>query len=80
MIKNAYFQSQISLPTSEGKETEIEDIADVESEGDGQEGLTAATQLRRSLLLGVAYSANIGGTGVITGTSPNLVVMAVLSE
>lgn len=58
----------------------MESIADVEGAGDGREGLTAATMLRRSLLLGVAYSANIGGTGVVTGTSPNLVVMAVLSE
>ncbi|XP_042889594.1 solute carrier family 13 member 5-like isoform X4 [Penaeus japonicus] len=84
-------QSQMELVTTNGKsgqnqevrkgtETEMESIADGEGAGDGREGLTAATMLRRSLLLGVAYSANIGGTGVVTGTSPNLVVMAVLSD
>ncbi|XP_064082050.1 Na(+)/citrate cotransporter-like isoform X4 [Macrobrachium nipponense] len=36
--------------------------------------------MRRTLLLGVAYSANVGGTGVVTGTSPNLVLMAVLQD
>ena len=29
---------------------------------------------RNLLLMAVAYSANIGGTGVITGSPPNLVV------
>ena len=29
---------------------------------------------RNLLLMSVAYSANIGGTGVITGSPPNLVV------
>ena len=39
-----------------------------------------AVALRQALLLGVAYSANVGGTGVITGTSPNLVLMGFYSE
>ena len=33
---------------------------------------------RNLLLLAVAYSANIGGTGVITGSPPNLVVPEVI--
>merc|ERR1719266_1105539 len=33
---------------------------------------------RNRLLLAVAYSANIGGTGVITGSPPNLVVPQVM--
>merc|ERR1711963_738996 len=35
---------------------------------------------RNRLLLAVAYSANIGGTGVITGSPPNLVVPQVMNR
>merc|ERR1719189_3486536 len=35
---------------------------------------------RNLLLMAVAYSANIGGTGVITGSPPNLVVPEVLDN
>merc|ERR1719326_1110838 len=33
---------------------------------------------RNLMLLACAYAANIGGTGVITGTPPNLVVLSTL--
>ncbi|XP_066951672.1 solute carrier family 13 member 2-like isoform X1 [Macrobrachium rosenbergii] len=36
--------------------------------------------MARALLLGVAYSSNTGGTGVVTGTAPNLVMMSVLEN
>ncbi|XP_064082341.1 solute carrier family 13 member 2-like [Macrobrachium nipponense] len=36
--------------------------------------------MARALLLGVAYSSNTGGTGVVTGTAPNLVMMAILES
>ena len=35
---------------------------------------------RNFLLLSVAYASNIGGTGVITGSPPNLVVLNVLDR
>lgn len=35
-------------------------------------------KLRLAMLLSVAYSANIGGTGVVTGTAPNMVLMSQL--
>lgn len=37
-------------------------------------------KMRLSLMLSVAYSANIGGTGVVTGTTPNLILMAQLER
>ena len=37
----------------------------------------ASVNRRKMLLLAVAYAANIGGTGVITGSPPNLVLPAV---
>ena len=35
---------------------------------------------RNYLLLACAYASNIGGTGVITGSPPNLVVLSVLNK
>ena len=35
---------------------------------------------RNFLLMSIAYSANIGGTGVLTGSPPNLVVPDVLTK
>ena len=44
-------------------------------------GRTRDQEARRNLmLLACAYSANIGGTGVITGTPPNLVVLSTLND
>ena len=37
-------------------------------------------RMRNALFLAVAYSANIGGTGVVTGTTPNLILIATLQE
>ncbi|GBN89544.1 Sodium-dependent low-affinity dicarboxylate transporter 1 [Araneus ventricosus] len=36
--------------------------------------------LKVTLLLGVSYAANIGGTGTIIGTTPNLILMTLLQK
>ena len=37
----------------------------------------AEERQKNVLLIAVAYAANIGGTGVITGSPPNLVILEV---
>merc|ERR1712064_61841 len=54
--------------TSENKNKESEDDEN-----------RAETQ-RNFLLLGIAISSNIGGTGVVTGTPPNLVAPDILQK
>jgi len=55
----------------------IERCLSIEVEIDPKENEKEETE-RNFLLLAVAYAANIGGTGVITGSPPNLVVPDVL--
>jgi len=46
-----------------------------------QEALDTKEETERNfLLMGIAYAANIGGTGVITGSPPNLVVPDTLNQ
>lgn len=52
---------------------------------EGTPVLTAADDqerrlLRKLLLLSLAYSSNIGGTGTLTGTAPNLVLKGVVDQ
>jgi len=50
-----------------------------QSVNEKEDDLKEETQ-RNFLLLGIAIAANIGGTGVITGTPPNLVVPDILQK
>ncbi|XP_017483417.1 PREDICTED: solute carrier family 13 member 5-like [Rhagoletis zephyria] len=45
-------------------------------------GLTkkASRKLKKGILLGICYAANIGGTGTLTGSSTNLVLNAIYKE
>ena len=45
--------------------------------GQSKSGITDRHKTRNLLLLSVAYAANIGGTAVVTGSPPNLVVLNV---
>ncbi|XP_055935460.1 Na(+)/citrate cotransporter-like [Argiope bruennichi] len=42
--------------------------------------LVALNALHKTLLLSIAYSANCGGTGTVTGTSPNMILKGFLEE
>jgi Na+/H+ antiporter NhaD/arsenite permease-like protein len=43
----------------------------------GRTKSNAEERQKNVLLIAVAYAANIGGTGVITGSPPNLVILEV---
>ncbi|EEC12525.1 hypothetical protein IscW_ISCW009871 [Ixodes scapularis] len=36
--------------------------------------------MRKLVLLSVAYSANVGGTGTLVGTAPNVILKGLLDE
>jgi len=65
-------------------EAMTEDAGEAElGPGQGKEAGARSRQQetkRNLMLLACAYSANIGGTGVITGTPPNLVVLSTLES
>ena len=50
-----------------------------EDDGEEEDGDEMEVQ-RNHLLLGIAMAANIGGTGVVTGTPPNLVAPDILGK
>lgn len=47
-----------------------------EKRGDAQEDHS----MRMMIYFSIMYAADVGGTGVITGTGPNMVLKAVLEE
>ena len=47
---------------------------------EGEEATPAARAFGRSLMLGIAYSASIGGVGTIIGTPPNTVMVGMVEK
>jgi len=56
------------------------DVDDVESKKQTKTRSKSHEVARNFLLLSCAYASNIGGTGVITGSPPNLVVLSTLNK
>ena len=69
---------ELEATNDDNQKEENDDLGKVDEAE--SENLRQKHFMRRTLLLGIAYSANTGGTGVVTGTSPNLVLMAILQE
>ncbi|KAG8194779.1 hypothetical protein JTE90_017221 [Oedothorax gibbosus] len=74
------------IPMHEGSSlTESKHVFDTEEEnksvGSRQScDAGGVSSLRVALLLSICYSANIGGTGTLTGTGPNIILKGMLEE
>jgi hypothetical protein len=64
----------------EGDMDDYNDIEDKEGRDERKEKSEESSRLRGMLALGIAYAANIGGTGTIIGTPPNLILFDVLES
>ncbi|XP_069980540.1 Na(+)/citrate cotransporter [Penaeus vannamei] len=77
-------QSQMELVTTNGKSGQSQEVSVVcpadgkceEKRGDAQEDHS----MRMMIYFSIMYAADVGGTGVITGTGPNMVLKAVLED
>jgi len=72
-------KSSSSIATIDLK-PEFDDITNSDLESQSSENDDDAARMRKCILLSVAYASNVGGTGTLIGTAPNLVLKGVLSE
>ncbi|XP_042889595.1 solute carrier family 13 member 5-like isoform X5 [Penaeus japonicus] len=77
-------QSQMELVTTNGKSGQNQEVSLVCPDGEeGKEDQGNAKNkqnMRLMIYFSIMYAADIGGTGVITGTGPNMVLKAVLQD
>lgn len=53
---------------------------ELQTKGSEQRWEASTSRFRHAMLLGIAYAANIGGTGSVIGTAPNLIIMGLVEE
>ncbi len=51
-----------------------------DTKGNSSSRILEWENMRKCVFLSVAYSANLGGTGTVIGTGPNLILMGLLKE
>lgn len=82
--ENLKYGSQEPVYTNEGFRAEngqgsVESL-ELQSKESAQRWEASHTRFRHAMLLGIAYAANIGGTGSVIGTAPNLIIMGLVEE